>query len=97
MVLNGNVDANINTVVTETSINMVDDDMNYLVMAMIKGETNISIDTETTIDMVVDVMNCQVKAMINGYTYINIVDDHMNYQVKAGSRARPTLAWSMTT
>ena len=28
---------------TETSINMVDDDMNYLVNAEIKGETNISI------------------------------------------------------
>ena len=64
MVLIGNVDANINTVDTETSINMVDDDMNYLVMAMIKGETNISIDTETTIDMVVDVMNCQVKIIV---------------------------------
>ena len=39
----GNVEANINTMDTETSINMVDDDMNYLVKAMIKGKTNISI------------------------------------------------------
>ena len=43
MVKIGDVEANINTVDTETSINMVDDDMNYLVKAMIKGETNISI------------------------------------------------------
>ena len=43
MVYIGNVEANINTVETETSTNMVDDDMNYLVKAEIKGETNISI------------------------------------------------------
>ena len=43
MVYIGNVEANINTVETETSTNMVDDDMNYLVKADIKGETNSSI------------------------------------------------------
>ena len=48
MVYIGNVEANINTVDTETSINMVDDDMNYLVKAMIKGETNISIKSNST-------------------------------------------------
>ena len=39
-----------NTIIndTETYINMVDDSMNYLVKAMIKGETNIIIDTETS-------------------------------------------------
>ena len=74
MVLNVNVDANINTVVTETSINMVDDDMNYLVMAMIKGETNISIDTETSINMVDDDMNYLVKAVSKGETNNSMVD-----------------------
>ena len=97
MVLNGNVDANINTVDTETSINMVDDDMNYLVMAMIKGETNISIDTETTIDMVVDVMNYLVKALIKGYTSINMVDDDMNYQVKVVINGETTSTWFVKT
>ena len=64
MVLIGNVDANINTVDTETSINMVDDVMNYLVKAMIKGETSIN--------MVDDDMNYLVKAMIKGETNISI-------------------------
>ena len=49
---------------------MVDDDMNYLVKAMINGETNISIDTETSINMVDDDMN--YKAMIKGKTNISI-------------------------
>ena len=57
---------------TETSINMVDDDINYLVKAMIKGETNISIDTETSINMVDDDMSYLVKAMIKGKTNISI-------------------------
>ena len=57
MVLIGNVDANINTVDTETSINIVDDVMNYLVKAMIKVETNIIIDNETFINKVEDSMN----------------------------------------
>ena len=43
---------------------MVDDDMNYLVKAVIKGETNIS--------MVDDDMNYLVKAMIKGETNISI-------------------------
>ena len=89
MVLIGNVDANINTVDTETSINMVDDDMNYLVKAMIKGETNIIIDTETSINKVDDSMNYLVKAMIkcktnlinDTETSINMVDDCLNYLV----------------
>ena len=33
---------------TKTYINMVDDDMNYLVKAMIMGETNIINDTDTS-------------------------------------------------
>ena len=32
---------------TETSMNKVDDDMNYQVKYKIKGESNIAIDTET--------------------------------------------------
>ena len=54
MVLIGNVDANINTLDTQTSINKVDDSMNYLVKAMIKCKINIIIDTETSINMVDD-------------------------------------------
>ena len=54
MGLIGNVDANINTVDTETSINKVDDDMNSLVKYMIKGESNIIIDTETSMNKVDD-------------------------------------------
>ena len=56
----------------ETSINMVDDDMNYLVKAMIKGKSNIIIDTETSINMVDDDMNYLVKAEIKGETNISI-------------------------
>ena len=33
-------------------MNKVDDDMNYLVMYMIKGESNIIIDTETSMNKV---------------------------------------------
>ena len=43
---------------------MVYDDMNYLVKAMIKGETSIN--------MVDDDMNYLVKAVIKGETNINI-------------------------
>ena len=56
----------------KTNISMVDDDMNYLDKAVIKGETNISIDTETSINMVDDDMNYLVKAMIKGETNISI-------------------------
>ena len=38
-------------------MNKVDDDMNYLVMYMIKGEYNIAIDNETSMNKVDDDMN----------------------------------------
>ena len=38
-------------------MNKVDDDMNYLVKAMIKFETNIIIDNETFINKVEDSIN----------------------------------------
>ena len=41
-----NVDANINTVDTDSSLTKVHEDMNSLVKYMIRGECNITIDTE---------------------------------------------------
>ena len=50
MGLIGNVDANINTVDTDSSITKVHDDMNSLVKYMIRDESNIIIDTDTSIN-----------------------------------------------
>ena len=54
MVQIGNVEANINTEDTETSINMIDDDMNYLIKGEIKGEIDISIKQPSIIIIELD-------------------------------------------
>ena len=64
MGLIGNVDANINTVDTDSSLTKVHEDMNSLVKYMIKGESNIIIDIDTSISKVDDDMNYLVKAII---------------------------------
>ena len=48
------VEASINTVDTETSINMIDDDMNYLIKGEIKGEIDISIKQPSIIIIELD-------------------------------------------
>ena len=71
MGLIGNVDANINTVDTDSSITKVHEDMNSLVKYMIRGECNIIIDTETSMNKVHEDMNFVVKHMILGEVNMN--------------------------
>ena len=72
MGLIGNVDANINTVDTDSSITKVHEDMNSLVKYMIWGECNIIIDTETSMNKVDDDMNYLVMYTIKGESDITI-------------------------
>ena len=68
MGLIGNVDANINTVDTDSSITKVHEDMNSLVKYMIRDEFNIIIDTDTSINKENGSMIYLVNYMINGYS-----------------------------
>ena len=75
MALIGNVDANINTVDTDSSIAKVHEDMNSLVKYMIRDESNIIIDTDTSINKENGAMNYLVKYMIRGQSNIIIDTD----------------------
>ena len=57
---------------TETSMNKVDDDMNYLVKYMIKGEYNIVSVTETSMNKVDDDMNSLVNDRFKVETIISL-------------------------
>ena len=57
---------------TETYINMVDDDMNYLVKYMIKGEYNIVSVTEASMNKVDDDMNSLVNDRFKVETIISL-------------------------
>ena len=63
-----NVDANINTVDTDSSLTKVHEDMNSLVKYKIRDEFNSIIDTHTSINKENGSMIYLVNYMINGYS-----------------------------
>ena len=68
MALIGNVDANNNTVDTDSSLTKVHEDMNSLVKYKIRDEFNSIIDTHTSINKENGSMIYLVNYMINGYS-----------------------------